>query len=226
LEEFIRDLPGEELGHADAVNIFGNPSDLSGAVKRQGNGEYCVRLKQPHNVQANIAAFPTFAEAMACAELFRALMSCAARGNVRLNEKMRTMISAGRNAHKVDGRGSGLNFKWREQKSHRIGIDAFQPPYEDAFHSVGAAVCFQDEYETLEESISDIQEICTDASEQKRRLTKDELAHISEFAHTANEAFDRFRSEIVRFLRMRSMARRAFKNHGEDPIFNGTLPSA
>jgi len=42
----------------------------------------------------------------------------------------------------------------------------------------------------------------------------------------AYAAYELFRNGVVRFLRLRSMARRAFKDQGEDEIFNDTQPSA
>ena len=84
---------------------------------------------------------------------------------------------------------------------------------------------FKEDFGTIEESVSEVQHICTAASVQRRRLAEDELAEIFEFANTANEAYDHFRFGIVRFLRLRSMARRAYKDQGEDSTFNDTLSS-
>jgi hypothetical protein len=226
LEELVRYLPREDLGHAVAVAMYGLPSNLSDGVKRLSNGEYCVRLKLPGGVRANIASFIEYAEAMACAELFRVLLSCAGRGNVRVAEKTSAMINAGRQALKMSEQGSVLKIVWRIQKSYRGVADAFLPAYEDAFHSMGALLCFRGDYNVVEESVSQIEATRESASEQKRRLNGNDLAQISDFANEAHAAYELFRNGIVRFLRLRSMARRAFKDQGEDEIFNDTLPNA
>ena len=205
--------------------MYGLPSDLSDGVKRLKNGKYCVRIKLPGGVRANIASFIEYAEAMACAELSRALLSCAGRGNVRVAEKTSAMINAGRQALKMSEQGSTLKIVWRNQKSFRVVADSFLPTYEDAFHSTGALLCFRGDYDVVEESVLQIEATSASASEQKRRLNGHELAQISDFANEAYAAYELFRNAIVCFVRVRSMARRAFKDQGEDEIFNDTLPS-